>query len=159
MFLVALAITALQPPPQPAEVDIIRDPITDRVRAYATVRDDGHRVVVSCDPSEYSGARVTVHSRRWLERGNALTGERAMTYRFDEMAPQRTNWDIKDRHGRIMSRGRAVRFINTLADAEQLVIRTRDVEHHEFDMIFRLRDVRTALVQALAACSGSPIEQ
>ena len=41
-----------------------------------------------------------------------------------------------------------------LYESEQLVVRTRDIEHRKFDITFRLVDVRPAVEQALAACAA-----
>jgi hypothetical protein len=165
MLLAALALLAAETPfepvaadttpVEPMAVEIVRDPITDEIRAFATARDDGHRLVVSCEPSDYDGARVSVHSRRWLARGNIFTGERPVIYRFDSLTPQRSMWDVEDRSGRIASSRRAASFIGHLMSAEKLVIRARDIEGHLFDMVFRLREVRPAVEQALAACDAA----
>jgi len=154
MFLMALTIMASEPPPRPMTVEVVRDPITDAVRADATLRDDGNRLVVSCDPAEYDGPRIRVHSRRWLGRGHLFSGHRPVIYRFDNQRPRRMLWDIEDRRA-TLSRGRRVAaFLNELQTAQRLVIRARDVENRRFDMIFRLKDVAPALGQALAACDG-----
>lgn len=155
MFLIALALFAVEPPPRPMSVDVIQDPITDTVRAFAVVREGGDRLVVSCDPDRYDGPRVSFHARRWLARGNLFTGERPVIYRFDEAPPRRTMWDIEDRHGTLTGRSRVIGFLNDLVVAEKLVIRTRDIENHRYDLSFRLVDVRPAVEQALAACAGN----
>lgn len=152
MLFMALALAAVDPPPRPMDVEVIEDPITDDIRAYATVRDGGHRLVVSCDPAEYDGARVAVHSRRWLARGNLFTGDRPLTYRFDRLPPRRMMWDVEDRRALLTGESRVDPFLRDLLLAERLVVRARDVEYREFDMIFRLVDVRPAIEQALAAC-------
>jgi hypothetical protein len=162
MLIAALALLAQdvpeplasEPPPQPMETMIVRDAITDEIRAFAILRDRGNRLVVSCEPSEYDGARVSVHSRRWLARGNLFTGERPVVYRFDELAPARMMWDVNDRRGLLAGDRRVQRFLDDLTASEELVVRTRDIENHEFDMTFRLLDVRTAVDAALAACAG-----
>ena len=156
MFLMALALEALQPPARPMEVEVIRDPITDEIRAFATLRDGGERLVVSCEPSKYSGPRVSFHARRWLSRGNVFTGERPVTFRFDDRPARRMMWDINDRRGMLSGSSRIGPFLSALASSDKLVIRTRDIENHRYDLTFRLTGVRPAVDQALAACAESP---
>jgi hypothetical protein len=156
MFLIALALFAVDPPPRPMSVDVIRDPITDAIRAYAVVRERGDRLVVSCDPERFDGPRVSFHARRWLARGNLFSGARPVTYRFDEGPPRRMLWDVENRHATLSSRSRVAAFLADLVVAEKLVIRTRDIENHRYDLSFRLVDVRPAVEQALAACAGTP---
>jgi hypothetical protein len=152
LFLIALALTSIEPPVRPMTVEVIRDPITDHVRAYATVRERRDRLVVHCEPSEYDGPRISFHSERWLLRGNLFTGERPVIYRFDDREPRRTLWDVNNRRGLLTGRRRVETFLANLMTAEKLVIRTRDIEQHQLDMTFRLKDVRPAVEQALAAC-------
>ena len=72
MFVIALSLAAVEAPPTPMSVEVVRDPITDQVRAYATARGEGgNRLVVSCDPAHYEGPRVSFHPRsrrEWLAR-------------------------------------------------------------------------------------------
>ena len=152
MLLFALTLIASEPPPQPMTVEVVRDPITDVVRASAFVRDDGNRLVVACDPGEYDGPRVRVHSRRWFRRGHILTGHRPLIYRFDGGQPQRMMWDISGRRATLARGHRVAAFLRDLQTAQRLVIRGRDIENRRFDIIFRLKDVAPAVGQALAAC-------
>lgn len=155
LFLIALALaTPIEPPPRPMEVDVIRDPVTDDVRAYATVYEHRNRLVVSCAPAEYDGARISFHSDRWLSRGNLFSGERPVIYRFDDNSPRRMMWDVNNRRGTLTGRSRVDSFIADLVNADKLVIRTRDIEHHRLDLTFRLVDVRPAIEQAFAACTA-----
>ena len=153
MFLMALALSAVLPPPRPMSVEVIRDPITDNIRAYATLREAGNRLVVSCEPSKYDGPRITFHGRHWLARGNLFTAERPVIYRFDDQPPRRMMWDVRDRRGRLSDRGHVRSFLAGLTTARKLVIRTRDIEQHRFDLTFRLSAVRPAVEQALGACA------
>ena len=155
MLLTALALLAVDLPVRPMEVEVVRDAITDDIRAYATLRDDGNLLVVSCDPARFDGARISVHATRWFGRGNVFSGERGVTYRFDDLPPQRSGWDIEDRRARLKGDRRARSFLGHLMASEQLVIRARDIEDHVFDMTFRLQDVRPAVEQALAACEAA----
>jgi hypothetical protein len=167
MLLAALALLApdVPPPPEfvpparPMEVEIIRDAITDDLRAHAVLRDRGNRLVVSCEPTDYEGPRISFHAQRWLARGNLITGERPVIYRFDDQRPRRMMWDVNDRRGILTSETRADRFIDELMASDELVIRTRDIENHLFDMVFRLVDVRPAIEQALAACAPAAEER
>jgi hypothetical protein len=141
-----------EPPARPMEVRVVHDAITDQVRAWAIVLDRGNRLVVSCEPARYDGIRVTFHSQRWLAHGNVITGHRPVVYRFDDAPPRRMLWDVNDRRGRLSSDRRVNHFISSLYDADQLVVRTRDIEHRKFDMTFRLIDVRPAMARLLDAC-------
>lgn len=154
LFLIALAVGVADPPPRPMSVEVIRDAITDAVRAFATVRDGRNRLVVACDPSRYAGTRVSFHADRWLARGNLFTGERPVVYRFDDLPPRRMMWDVNDRRGLLTGRSEVAAFLAALAGADRLVIRTRDIENHRMDLVFRLEGVQPALEQALAACAA-----
>src|SRR4051812_37509382 len=149
MFFMALALAAILPPPQPMAIEVVRDPINDGVRAFATLRDGGDRLVVSCEPYEYDGPRVSFHARRWLMRGNLFTGERPITFRFDDQPSRREMWDINDRRGQLSGQGRVAGFLADLERSDKLVIRTRDIENHRYDLTFRLIGVRYAVEQAL----------
>jgi hypothetical protein len=154
MFLIALALAAVEPPPQPMEVEVVHDPITDLTRAYATLREAGSRLVVSCEPSQYSGPRISVHARRWLARGNLFTGERPIIYRFDNQRARRMMWDVDDRRALLTGQRRVRNFLAHLVQADRLVIRGRDIENNRYDLTFRLTEVRPAVEQALAACAA-----
>jgi len=154
MFLLALALAAVEQPPQPMTVEVVYDPITDRVRAYATAREEGSRVVVSCEPSQYEGARVAVHARRWLARGSVLNGNRPVTYRFDHNPARRMLWDVDDRRALLTGRRRVRNFLIGMIRSNQLVIRTRDIENNRYDLTFRLAGARQAIEQALGACAA-----
>ena len=159
MFLMALTLSAIEPPPRPMEVDLVRDAINDNLRAYAIQRDHRNRLVVSCEPDRYDGARVTFHSERWLARGNLLTGERPVIYRFDQGPARRMLWDVNDRRGTLSNHRRVQTFLQSLVTAEKLVIRARDSEDHPFDITFRLMDVRPAVEQVLRTCAGETSQE
>lgn len=152
--LFALALAAADAP-APMAVEVVTDVITDQVRAFATVRADGHRVVVSCDPSRYEGLRISVHSRRWLARGNLFTGERPLIHRFDRGSARRGMWDVESRSATLMGEARKQSFLAQLETASRLAIRARDIENHRFDMVFPLLGVRPALERVRAACATS----
>src|SRR4029453_19305469 len=97
MFLMALALSAIEPPPRPMEVELVHDAINDNLRAYAIQRDHRNRLVVRCGPHRYDGARVPFQSERWPGRGNVFTGERPVIYRFDQGPARRMMWDVNDR--------------------------------------------------------------
>jgi hypothetical protein len=154
MFLLALALAAVEPPPQPMTVEVVYDPITDRVRAYATARAEGSRVVVSCEPSRYEGARVSIHARRWLSRGSVINGNRPLTYRFDRNPARRMLWDVDDRRAQLTGRRRVRNFLIGMMRSNQVVIRTRDIENNRYDLTFPLVGARAAIEQALGACAA-----
>ena len=155
MLAIALSIfaTPLPLPPQPMQVQVVRDRITDHIRAYATAREDGNVLAVSCDTSDNDGPRVSFHARRYLRPGHFLLGgDRSVTYRFDNLPPQRMMWDVEERRGLLTDRDDVATFLAGLADARQLVIRARDIENDRFDIVFQLRDAGPAIAEALAAC-------
>jgi hypothetical protein len=150
----ALALAATDPPAQPMSVEVIRDPITDHVRAYATVRSRRDRLVVSCDSSDRGRPQVAFHSERWLARGSVLSGFRPVTHRFDNRRRWRQLWHIDNRHGTLTGSRRIASFLSHLMEAETLVIRGRDIENHRIDMTFSLRGVRPAIEEVMSACTG-----
>ena len=152
----ALALVAADPPAQPASVEVIRDPITDQVRAYATVRARRDRLVVSCDSTERAEPQIAFHADRWLARGNFFSGHRPITHRFDNRRPRRQMWDIKDRHATLTGRRRIASFLAFLVASEKLVIRTRDLERNRLDITLPLLEVRPAIEQVMSACTGRP---
>ncbi|HVQ09500.1 MAG TPA: hypothetical protein VMS43_13800, partial [Allosphingosinicella sp.] len=85
MILIALALAATQaepaPPTEPAPmtVEVVRDAITDRLRATATLRADGERIEIRCQAPDWGDVSVEYHSRRWIARGHPLTGQRPIT--------------------------------------------------------------------------------
>lgn len=156
MFLMALALSASILPPQPMQAQVVRDPITDELRAYAILREEGNTLVVSCRGGEADEPRVSVHTRHWFAPGNIWSGDRRVTYRFDDQPPRRSMWDIEDRRALLASETRVAHFLQGLAAAERLVIRARDVENRRFDLHFRVRNAGPAVQQALAACAAEP---
>ena len=152
----ALALAAVDPPAHPASVEVIRDPVTDHVRAYATIRSRRDRLVVGCDSDDWAEPEVTFHADRWLARGNFFTGYRPITWRFDNRRSRRQMWHIEDRHATLTGRHRIGTFLAFLVASERLVVRTRDLERRRLDVIFRLSEVRPAVEQVMAACTGRP---
>lgn len=156
MILIALALAAAQaaPTPAPLEIEIVRDAITDLQRATATLRGDGERIVIRCEAPNWGDIDVRYHSRRWLARGNFLTGQQPITLRFDDGRPQRRLWHVRDRTANFDDRGRAIAFLRALMGARRLVLRTRDVENHMFDSIFEIGDATPAIVALLHTCGS-----
>ena len=158
MYLIALALAAIDPPPRPMTIEFSRDSITDEVRVKLELRDGPNRIEVSCDPAQYRGIRVDLHTHRWLARGNVLTGQRPLTYRFDEARPRRTMWNVSDRRARLEGRRRVLAFLRALAASERLVVRTRDVEGRRYELAFRLVETRPVVERTLEAC-GEALER
>ena len=155
MLLTLLTLAAIDLPPRPMKVEIIRDAITDRVGATASLSDGRNRLEVGCEPDDSRRVRVTLNSGRWLARGNFFTRARALTYRFDAEEPQRMMWEVEDRAATLDGRTRVAPFLQNLMVADRLVVRARDIEDNRFDMIFRLEGVRPAVEQVLAACGDT----
>jgi hypothetical protein len=165
MFLIALALAATQaepappaePVPAPMTVEVVRDAITDRLGATATLRANGERIEIRCRAPDWGDVSVQYHSRRWIARGNVLTGMQPVTYRFDDHAPVRRLWRVHDRVARFDDRGRVIAFVNALMGARRLVLRTRDIENRTFDAAFPIGETQPAIVLLLHTCGSSRI--
>lgn len=145
------------PPPRPMSVETVRDSITDHVRVTATLRDATQRLTLSCDPHDYEFIRVRFTSMRWLVRGNFITRERPLIYRFDDLPPRRLIWIVKDREARLAGRRRVTEFLREFVAADELVFRTRDVETNRIELRFRIVGARPAVAQLLAACGETAL--
>ena len=158
MFSIALAMLAAQPAPSPAPepmaIEIVRDPITDQLRATATLRGDTGRIEIWCESPNWGDVRVELHSRRWLARGQLFTGQQPITFRFDEERPHRRLWHVRDRRASFDDKGRVSSFLVSLMRSRRLVLRARDVENHRFDTTFEYGDTRTAITQLLQTCGS-----
>ena len=171
MFLIALALAATQaepapraepsPPaeaaPQPMTVEIVRDAINDRLRATAILRANGERIEIRCREPDWGDVSVQYHSRRWIARGNFFSGMQPVTYRFDDHAPIRRLWHVRDRTASFDDRGRVIAFVGALMGARQLVLRTRDIENRTFDAVFPIGETRGAIVDLLHTCGSHRI--
>ena len=165
MFSIALALAATlaeppsraEPAPQPMTVEVVRDAITDRLSATATLRAGGERIELRCRAPHWGEVSVEYHSRHWIARGNFLTGRQPVTYRFDDHAPVRRLWRVHERVARFDDRGRAIAFIGALMNARRLVLRTRDIENRTFDVVFPIGDTQPAIVELLHTCGSSEI--
>lgn len=145
------------PMPRPMAVETVRDPITDDVRVQATLRDQDRRLTLACDPHDFEFIRVTFTSNTWLVRGNFLTRERALIYRFDDARPVRLMWIVKNREGRLAGRRRVGEFLRQFIDADELVFRTRDVETRRILLRFRIVGARQAVDQLLRQCGENDL--
>jgi hypothetical protein len=163
MFLIALtlaaplAATQAEPAPQPMTVEVARDAINDRMRATATLRANGERIEIRCREPDWGDVSVEYHSRRWIARGNFLSGLQPVTYRFDEHAATRRLWHVRDRVASFDDRGRVIAFVGALMSAHRLVLRTRDIENRTFDAIFPIGETQTAIVELLHTCGSRRI--
>jgi hypothetical protein len=158
MFLIALAMLAAQaapePAPEPMEIEIGRDPITDQLRATATLRGADGRMEIWCESPNWGDVRVELHSRRWLARGQIFTGQQPVTFRFDEGRPHRRLWHVRDRTASFDDKGRVASFLVSLMRSRRLVLRTRDIENHTFDTTFDYGDTSNAITQLLQTCGS-----
>jgi hypothetical protein len=158
MLFVALALVAVEPPPsRPMTVEVVRDAITDAVKASATLLDDGQLLTLACDPQDYGGLRISFSSARWLARPSFVTRERPMVYRFDSARPERQIWIMRDRGAFFGGHHRVRRFLHGLITSEQLVIRTRDVEDHPVELNFRISGAYPAVRALLEACGETEL--
>lgn len=159
MILIALALAASQAPAEPPtarplEIEVVRDAITDRQRATATLRGNGERIVISCAAPNWGDIDVAYHSRRWIARGNFLTGHHPVTYRFDDQQPHRRLWHVRDRTANFDDRGHAIAFLRGLMGARRLVLRTRDIENRMFDSVFEIGESASAIAALLDTCGS-----
>jgi hypothetical protein len=145
------------PLPRAMAVETVRDPITDDLRVQATLRDQDRRLTLACDPHDFEFIRVTFTSNRWLVRGNFITRERALIYRFDDNRPVRLIWIVKDREARLAGRNRVGDFLRGFIDADEVVFRTRDVETNRILLRFRIVGAREAVDQLLRACGETEL--
>jgi hypothetical protein len=160
MFLIALAVAAPiaavqpEPAPQPMTVEVVRDAITDRLSATATLRANGERIEIRCRAPDWGEVSVEYHSRRWIARGNFLTGQQPVTYRFDDHAPVRRLWHVDERVAGFDNRNAVIAFVDGLLGARRLVLRARDVENRTFDASFPIGETRTAVAGLLHTCGS-----
>jgi hypothetical protein len=162
MFWIALALAGAPPvtppdpgSPQPMTLEVRRDPITDHLRATATLRADGERLELGCRTERPGRVEIAYRSRRWIARGNFLTGMEPITYRFDEQRPVRRLWRVRDRSASFDEPDRVVAFLRDLVRARRLALRASDIEGHRFDALFALGETAPAIAGLLATC-GAP---
>jgi hypothetical protein len=164
MFSIVLALAPAlatapnaEPAPEPMTVEVVRDPINDRLRATAILRANGERIEIRCRAPDWGEVSVQYHSRHWIARGNFLSGLQPVTYRFDDHAPVRRLWHVRDRTASFDERGRVIAFVGALMRAQRLVLRTRDIENRTFDAIFPIGETQSAVVELLHTCGSSRI--
>lgn len=166
MFLIALALAAAPPavapdpgPPEPMTLDVRRDPITDRVRATATLRADGERIELSCRTERPGEIQVAYHSRHWIARGNFVTGMEPIVYRFDEARPVRRLWRVRDRSASFAASDRVVPFLRGLLTSRRLALRASDIEGHRFDALFAIGETSAAIGGLLETCGSRRLNE
>ena len=138
--------------PRPMTVEVERDPISDRVSAYAVARAPNGRLWIGCDPDRYSGLRVFVRGEGWVD-SDIIRGGRGLTHRFDSGTPRRLTWDTRRGAAYLRWGAEVSSFLDWLRASRQLVVRARDVEKREMDMVFNLAGAPPALDEMLRACS------
>ena len=109
---------------------------------------------IRCRAPAWGEVSVQYHSRHWIARGNFLTGRQPVTYRFDDHAPVRRFWLVRQRVARFDDRGRAIAFIGALMNSRRLVLRTRDIENRTFDASFPIGETRPAIAALLQTCGS-----
>lgn len=163
MFLAALltGAVALQPlalfPVRPMTLEVRQDPITDHVTAFAVARADRMRLAAGCDPDRYDGVRLTLSGSLWFAGERLLTGRRNFAYRFDRAEPGMSAWSTEDRFAILQPRAYTPRFLGWMAASERLVLRVRDIEGRELDLVFPLAGARAAIEGMLAACGAEDV--
>jgi len=155
MLMLAFAAALLQPVDSPA-LEVRRDPITDRVSAFAIVRSPEGRLAIGCDPEQFRGVRVLVHSSRaWFARERFVSRARSFTFRFDRARPTSSRWATERRTAWPMSSRVTRGFIQRARTAHQVVVRTTDMEGRRFDLSFDLTGARPLINEALGLCTGA----
>lgn len=155
MLAVALAVAAFQPAMAPA-LEVERDPITDRVSAFAVIRAPEGRLAIGCDPQEFDGIRVMVHSTRgWFARAEFVSRARQFTFRFDRARPVSVRWETSRRTAWVGSQHTAAAMIERSRWASRLAIRGRDFEGRQMDFVFHLAGARPVIEEAVGICNGA----
>jgi hypothetical protein len=152
----ALSLAGVLAAGEPMTVEIVRDAITDRVSATATLRSGDDRLEVGCDPYAPRRAWVRLRSYRWFRDGNTFNGNRAFDHRFDDQPARRLQWSVRERSALLVGRGRVNTFVRQLAAADRLVIRAPGPEGRRYDILFEIEGAAEAINRALDAC-GDPL--
>lgn len=156
MKMLALALAAALQPAVPPALEVERDPITDRVSAFAVIRAPQGRLAIGCDPQEYDGLRMMVHSTRgWFARAEFVSRARRFTFRFDRARPVRVRWETSRRTAWVGSPHTASLMIARARTAQRLAIRTKDFEGREMDFVFDMAGARPVIDEAVGICTGA----
>lgn len=155
MLAIAVAAAAFQPALAPA-LEVERDPINDRVSAFAVIRSPEGRLAIGCDPQEYDGIRVMVHSTRgWFARAEFVSRARHFTFRFDRARPVRVTWETSRRTAWVGSPRTAAVMIARARGAYRLAIRGKDFEGRQMDFVFDMAGARPVIDEAVGICNGA----
>jgi hypothetical protein len=154
-----LVLTPLELLPRPMYVEVERDPITDAVSAFAVAGTQKGRLYIGCDPDRYRGIRVSFRSQAWLADEEAFARTRKMVYRFDEAVPVRGRWDIKDDRATLRPWSKVPGFLSWALVSRRLVIRSKDIEERERDLVFSLEGSRPAIDKMLEVCRMSGLRR
>ena len=154
-----LVLTPLELFPRPMYVEVERDPITDAVSAFAIARTQKGQLYMGCDPDRYRGIRVSFRSRSWLAEESIFARTRKMVYRFDEAVPVRGRWDIKDDRATLRPWTNVPVFLSWAVNSRRLVIRSKDIEERERDLVFSLEGSRPAIDKMLEVCRLSGLRR
>lgn len=155
MLALALAAAALQPTVPPT-LEVERDPITDRVSALAVIRAPEGRLAIGCDPHEYDGVRLTLHSTRgWFARAEFVSRARRFTFRFDRARPVRVTWETSRRTAWVGSSRTASLMIARARTAQRLAVRAKDFEGRQMDFLFDMAGARPLIDEAIGICNGA----
>lgn len=169
MLTLALALAALQPPPDdegaaghsPTQasvtVDIAPDAITDRISAFAVVRGEDGRLAIGCDPQAFRGVRVQLHASYWLAPERFLRRARTFRYRFDDLPARRGRFETERRTAWLRGSRATAAFIDGARGAGRVVIRAIDVEGRVLDLAFPLAGAAAAIDEALSHCDPLPV--
>jgi len=154
MLALALA-TALQLAVPPT-LEVERDPITDRVSAFAVIRSPEGRLAIGCDPQEFEGLRLMVHSTRgWFARAEFVSRARRFAFRFDRARPVRVRWETSRRTAWVGSSRTASLMIARARSAQRLAVRTKDFEGRQMDFVFDMTGARPLIDEAIGICNGA----
>ena len=155
MLVLALAAAALQPTVPPA-LEVERDPLNDRVSAFAVIRAPEGRLAIGCDPQQFDGLRIMLHSTRgWFARAEFVTRARRFAFRFDRARPVRVRWETSRRTAWVGSQRTTSLMIARARAAQSLVVRARDFEGRQMDFVFDMAGARPLIDEAIGICSGA----
>ncbi|HWH22390.1 MAG TPA: hypothetical protein VNT25_03735 [Allosphingosinicella sp.] len=159
LFATGAAAQPLQPAwvPElkPMSVEIVRDPITDSVSAFAVAQGDKSQLRIGCAPDQYRGIRVYVVGREWLDANHRFTRRATLRHRFDDAPAERSSWRISGRTASLRPLSLVPDFIDRVLNSDRVTFRARNLEDREFDTVYSLRDRAAAINLMLETCRQS----
>ena len=147
-----LGLAALFALSGPMTAETVIDPITDQVRAVATLRQGDQRLEIGCAPDRVRRIWVQLISNRWFRSGNVFNHHITFTHRFDDARARRMMWRVDERSALLVGRNRVDPFIHQLLSSDRLIIRAPGPEARTYDIVFEIQGAREAIDNVLEAC-------